>query len=688
MRARNQHAQPREAGTASAGTTRPEHNTGRAGRARSSATLHSSVNLRSSVKQRSAMVFAIALLLSLAGIVVPLGQPQAAAEAKDIPPTMLILDASGSMMARDAGGQTRLDAAKEASKNFSRSVSEDSELGFMVYGTKVGNSPEEREAGCKDVTTLLPVGKGNAGKIPGEVDKVNASGHTPMGPALKQAAEELPNEGERSIVLVSDGEDTCAPPPVCDVAKDLHKQGIDLTINTVGFLVDPAARKELQCIAEAGGGEYLDAQDAESLAESMKVLATRTAQTAESNAPEIKGGDDEASATEVPEDVELFSTPLREKSGEAKDDEDGAEYFSTPIAEGERLAISVATMSPPSQGSELGVGKNFAIKVAVDEAQCYLDNDNATGIIDSNGPFFASWTTKQAGEDCPAGDFRFKVVRTSGPYKGKEIPAEVTIKRLQNEDLSDVPEPFTEDKDANREEPSAAGKPRKVTPGAWFDEATELNPDAKETVSADIVPGEAHVYKIKTDYGQQLLGGIKVTSEPPKDHYAEIKQLDINVLNSGRQKAANPESVPVNEGDSKAFGNPARVNYRNMVGDGKEQPSDVGVRKAWLDGEQYIVIFLNKSLHAGDNRDISQDKNPTATYELTTELVGEKIPGPSFEKVSNDTEVEESEKAEEPKETEQVAAEEEGSSMNWFLIGAGVLVVLAVALVALTRRGR
>lgn len=675
MRARNQHAQSREASLAPAGTTRPEHNTGLSGRA------------RSSVKHRSAMVFAIALLLSLAGVVVPFGQPQAAAEAKDIPPTMLILDASGSMMARDAGGQTRLDAAKEASKNFSRSVSKDSELGFMVYGTKVGNSPEEREAGCKDVTTLVPVGKGNAGKIPGEVDKVNASGHTPMGPALKKAAKELPHEGERSIVLVSDGEDTCAPPPVCDVAKDLHKQGIDLTINTVGFLVDPAARKELQCIAEAGGGEYLDAKDAESLAESMKVLATRTAQTAESNAPEIKGGDDDESATEVPEDVELFSTPLREKSGGAKDDEDGAEYFSTPIAEGERLAIGVATMPPPSQGSALGHGKNFSVKIEVDEPLCYLANDSDVGIIDSNGPFFASWTTQQAGEDCPAGDFRFKVVRNSGPYKGEEIPAEVSIKRLPNEDLSEVPEPFAVDKAENRKEPSAAGKPRKVTPGAWFDDATELTPDAKETVSADIVPGEAHVYKIKTDYGQQLRGGIKVTSEPPKDHYAEIKQLDINVLNSAHQKAAIAESVHVREGESKAFGNPVRVNYRNMVGDGKEQPSDVESQKAWLDGEQYIVIFLNKSLKAGANRDISKEKNATATYELTTELVGEKIPGPSFEKVSNDTEIEESEKAEEPKETEQAAAEE-GSSINWFLIGAGVLAVLAVALVALTRRGR
>ena len=115
MRARYEHATPGGAGMAPAGTTRPEHNSCRASRA------------RSSVKQRSAMVFAIALLLSLAGIVVPFGKPQATAEAKDIPPTMLILDASGSMMARDAsgsmmardaGGQTRLDAAKEASKKF------------------------------------------------------------------------------------------------------------------------------------------------------------------------------------------------------------------------------------------------------------------------------------------------------------------------------------------------------------------------------------------------------------------------------------------------------------------------------------------------------------------------------------------------------------------------------------------
>lgn len=65
-------------------------------------------------------------------------------------------------------------------------------------------------------------------------------------------------------MLVSDCEITCAPPPVCEVAKELKQQGIDLAINTVVFLVDAGARAELECIAEAAGGEYMDAQDSDS----------------------------------------------------------------------------------------------------------------------------------------------------------------------------------------------------------------------------------------------------------------------------------------------------------------------------------------------------------------------------------------------------------------------------------------
>lgn len=641
-------------------------------------------------KRRSSLLFAIALIAALVTIVVPPAQEvRAEDEGKNIPPTMLILDASGSMKTPDADGQTRLAAAKDAAQMFSVAVPSDAELGFMVYGTEVGNSPEERDAGCKDVKTLLPVEKGNVTKIPAEVGKVEASGHTPMGPALKQAAKELPEDGERSIVLVSDGEDTCAPPPVCEVAKDLKKEGIDLTINTVGFLVDSKARKELECIAEAGGGEYMDAKDTVSLADSMKRLTTRTAQTTETEAEEISGGDDYSSAAEVPADVETFSTKLREKSDSDRADEDGAEYFSTPIAEGERLALSVATMPPPSQGDGLGKS-NFALKLDVEESNCFLDSSGDTGIIDSNGPFFSSYTTKQAGEDCPAGDFKFKVVRKSGPYEGQEIPAEVTIKRFANEDLNGVPEPFEEESFSHEDSPQAAEDVEKVEPGTWFHNATELKADSKSTVKADIVPGETHVYKINAEYGQKLRGGMKLLTAPDEE-LARISQLQVQTLNSVRQAASLQESKSVNsatEGQSVAFGHAARLNYRNMVGDGEEQPGDVAARKSWLNGDQYIVVFFNNSWGGGEHRDLSEEKNEAATYELTTELTGEKIPGPKFSEASHPQDGDDegnSKQGAESEEKDSKESEESDSSSNliWYSVIVGMLLALGGGGVAL-----
>ena len=66
--------------------------------------------------KRSSLLFAIALIAALVTIVVPPAQEaQAEDEGKNIPPTMLILDASGSMKTPDADGQTRLAAAKDLS---------------------------------------------------------------------------------------------------------------------------------------------------------------------------------------------------------------------------------------------------------------------------------------------------------------------------------------------------------------------------------------------------------------------------------------------------------------------------------------------------------------------------------------------------------------------------------------------
>lgn len=663
-----------------------------------------------------AVVLILSLVLTFAGSLVGLtpGRAQAQEAASAIPPTMVILDASGSMLADDAGGQTRMDAAKAATSKFAGTVSEDSSVGLMVYGTEVGNSPEEREAGCQDIKTLLPVSAGNAGKISGEVDKVQASGHTPMGPALRQAADELPNEGPRSIVLVSDGEDTCAPPPVCEVAKELKQQGIDLVINTVGFLVDPAARAELQCIAEAGGGQYLDAQDSDSLAESMKTLATRTARTAQSTAAEIQGGDSPTSATQVPADVETFSTKLREKVPEEERsinnlEGDGAEYFSVPYAAGERLTVSAATVPGASTGSTLAdpdVG-NFSLEIHLDDANCFLTNDFGTGILDANGPFFASITTKQAKGNCKPGELVFSVTREGGPFKGKDLPAEVTIKRFAQEDLQGVPEAFSSD-EKSLEKPPAAPKPedaKKVTPGAWFDDATELSADGIDSVTADIVPGETHVYKIKSEYGQQLRGAVKLLDVPEDMELAQLSGLDITTLNSARQVAGEDASRTVNKhqiGDETTFGNAARINYRNLATEDEDFPDDYKARKAWLDGDQYIVVFFNQSWGAGKSRDVSEDQNVPIRYQLTTELAGEKIPGPGFGNVTHrepsgksSTNAQESpaDQAEKSKDTDTNQASDIGSffediNMLWLSIGAIFLAVIVGVIIAVSRQSR
>ena len=96
-----------------------------------------------------------------------------------------------------------------------------------------------------------------------------AAGYTPIGNALRAAADALPKEGPRSIVLVSDGEDTCAPPAPCDVAKELEQQGVDLTVHTVGFKVDSGAREQLSCIADSTGGTYSDADNATELTDAL-----------------------------------------------------------------------------------------------------------------------------------------------------------------------------------------------------------------------------------------------------------------------------------------------------------------------------------------------------------------------------------------------------------------------------------
>ncbi|MEX3515789.1 MULTISPECIES: hypothetical protein [unclassified Corynebacterium] len=164
-------------------------------------------------------------------------------------------------------------------------------MGLVAYGANETDAPENHEAGCQDIETLSPVGKLDRDKFSKGIGDLTPTGYTPMGNALRHAADELPDDGERSIILVSDGIDTCAPPEVCTVAKELADDGVGLAIHTVGFKVDDEAREELECISEATGGEYRQADDADKLAEDLKFLSQRAVTTHKAAGTEFEFAD-------------------------------------------------------------------------------------------------------------------------------------------------------------------------------------------------------------------------------------------------------------------------------------------------------------------------------------------------------------------------------------------------------------
>lgn len=218
--------------------------------------------------------FSLAALALAACAVLPASAQQAVAVPSGPGVSMLVLDASGSMWGQ-IKGRAKIEIAREAVGSMLKTWPRNQQLGLMAYGHR-------SKGNCADIEVLKAPAVVDAAAMQQAVNALQPKGMTPISASVRMAAEQLKfSERKATVILVSDGEETCHADP-CALGAELEKLGVDFTAHVIGFDIQNGskAQAQLQCLASATGGRYIDARDAgelnKALGEVAKAPATPT----------------------------------------------------------------------------------------------------------------------------------------------------------------------------------------------------------------------------------------------------------------------------------------------------------------------------------------------------------------------------------------------------------------------------
>ena len=200
--------------------------------------------------------------------------------AEDNPRAVIIFDASGSMWGQ-IDGTAKITIAKDVLKDVVSRWNPQVELGLTVYGHRT-------KGDCNDIESIIPVGKVDKRAMISTVMNIQPKGKTPISRSMKKVAEEIKyTEEKATIILISDGKETCDPDP-CATAKALKEQGVDFVTHVIGFNVDKDTDRELECIATATGGEYFSAKNATALNDAMRLITKKVEKAKVVPKPKVK----------------------------------------------------------------------------------------------------------------------------------------------------------------------------------------------------------------------------------------------------------------------------------------------------------------------------------------------------------------------------------------------------------------
>jgi hypothetical protein len=169
----------------------------------------------------------------------------------------IVLDVSGSMNEK-LGDGTRWTTALKSLKQVLDNLPDDLSVGLRVYGHRYSSHSAQT---CTDTELIAPIARLDRARLMDAAEKQHPRGETPLIYSILQTLKDLKAAGGGTVVLITDGEESCHG-DVRSAAAKIKASGLDVRLNIVGFtLTGQSVAAQLDNLAGSTGGHYYGAQD-------------------------------------------------------------------------------------------------------------------------------------------------------------------------------------------------------------------------------------------------------------------------------------------------------------------------------------------------------------------------------------------------------------------------------------------
>lgn len=179
----------------------------------------------------------------------------------------IVLDASGSMV-NEIQGKSMMDIAKNSINEILTTLPDNANVGLRVFGHLGDNTAEKRTESCGANELLQPITKLDREKIKSVMSPIQPTGWTSVAKSIEKGTADLSQfKGEKDVnilYIITDGIETCDGDPVA-MAEKLKGGKTNVILGIIGFNVDANQDALLRQIAQAGGGYYASANEANTL---------------------------------------------------------------------------------------------------------------------------------------------------------------------------------------------------------------------------------------------------------------------------------------------------------------------------------------------------------------------------------------------------------------------------------------